>query len=134
VGAVENKEPYVLFLIMKCTSFIHLPLVLCTFFYCVILCEMVGKYLVLLLYHFKRCEVSVAVNAETGLLGYMTQAVKMSTVGTCCMHVAGAYSFETLLPMYLQDAMVSQFNDHDLYHSVYINPFKPSASYICHQL
>jgi hypothetical protein len=39
----------------------------------------------------------------------------------------GARSSEILLPMYLQDAVVSQFNGHDLYHSVYLNPFKPSG-------
>ena len=42
----------------------------------VIPCEMVGRNLVLLPHHFKRCEMSVVVNAETGVLGYMTQAVR----------------------------------------------------------
>jgi len=51
-----------------------------------------------------------------------------------CVLVEGACSFEMLLPMYLQDAMVAQFSGHDLYHSVYINPFKPSGYYIYHQI
>jgi len=97
---------------MKCTS---PAFVLHTFFSYVILCEMVGRNMVLLPHHFKRCEVSVVVNAETVVFCVMWH--RQSDINSWNMLCAHGRR------MFLQDAMVSQFNGHDLYHSVYINPF-----------
>jgi hypothetical protein len=111
VGAVETKQPYVysslrnvhhsftclLCYALSCVMSFHA--LWCAgiwFYFCIIL-----KYVRFLRLWMLR-------------LFWVIWHSQTSTIGMCCVHVQGTCSFETLLLMYVQDAMVSQFNGYDL--------------------